>query len=143
MTELARAPACDAHGLYRLAVEVAYVDVEATADGGDVLDVLGLVGHDGTPAAGEHRICDVVDGDVVGDVMHERRCLTYSAQSIRKHGLRLLSQNKRTHPFRVCPLGRELAWPSEAAVPTLALPRSGSWVGTALGPLSAGMRQLP
>ena len=60
------------HRLDAPLVEGADVQIQAAAEGRDVLHVLRLVGHDGTAAAGQEDVGHIVDGDVIGDVMHQR-----------------------------------------------------------------------
>ena len=53
------------------AVQGANVDVQPAADGGDILHLGGIVGHNGRSTAGQHHVGAVVHGDVVGNIMNE------------------------------------------------------------------------
>ena len=64
-------------------VERADVDVQPAADARDVLDIVGIVGHDRRAAGRQQNVCHVVDGDVIGDVVHERRFRAH----VLEHGL--------------------------------------------------------
>ena len=55
-------------------VECADVEAESRAEGGDLLHLLRIVRHDGTRTNGEQDVCNVVDGDIVGDAVDERGC---------------------------------------------------------------------
>ncbi len=69
------------HGGMVLRVERADVDVQATADGGDLLHFVQIVRHDGGAAAGQQNVGHVVDGDIIGDVV-DQRCGFWTFSSI-------------------------------------------------------------
>ena len=58
-------------------VQRANVDVQPAADGGDILNILRLVGHDGAAAAGQQDVRHIIDGDIIRDVMHQWHVLPY------------------------------------------------------------------
>ena len=78
------------HGGNGPGVQRADVEHEAAADLRDGGGVVLVVRHDGGATAGEQRVGAVVDGDVVGDAVHERRrcadVLKCSAKHVLIHG---------------------------------------------------------
>ena len=86
------------HGLDAPLVQGADVDVQPAADGGDVLHVLRLVGHDGAAAAGQQDVGHVVDGDVIGDVVDQRHRAADAVQANTQHKNTLLTAKNADMP---------------------------------------------
>ena len=103
-------PAGEEHGGDGVFVERADVDVQAAADARDVLDIVGIVGHDRRAAGRQQDVCDVVDGDVVCDVVHERRFRAHVFQ----HGLEHLLHRNDSFLLRKC-LHEKTAAPVKSA----------------------------
>ena len=61
-------------------------------------DIVGIVGHDRRAAGRQQDVCDVVDGDVVCDVVHERRFRAHVFQ----HGLEHLLHRNDSFLLRKC-----------------------------------------
>ena len=66
-----------AHGGDGAVIQGADVEVDGTCQAGDVIHVVQVVAHDGRGPDGEKPVGHVVDGDVVGDAVHERALLPH------------------------------------------------------------------
>ena len=86
MTELLGASTGKRHSADGLGVERADVDVERTANGGDVLHVVGFVAHDGRAAARDDNVGHIVDGHIVRDAVNQGYRLTNCFESLCEHG---------------------------------------------------------
>ena len=69
------------------------------ADGGDILHLGGIVGHNGRSTAGQHHVGAVVHGNVVGNIMNEGAFGADIGKLLCKHGVprqeRLLCMERR------------------------------------------------
>ena len=77
------------HGRDGALVQGSNVDVQSTADGGDLHGILRVVRHNGRAAAGQQHIGAVVHGDIVGDVVDQGGFLADILKNRFKHGFLL------------------------------------------------------
>ena len=122
MVQLRRLLPGPEHPLDAPLVQGADVDVQTAADGGDVLHVLRLVGHNGTAAAGQQNVGHIVDGDIIGDVVDQRHGFAHVVQADSQHRNTLLTAKNADMPKKAYPHGLEHV---RRYVPTLALSKSG------------------
>ena len=85
------------HGGDGAAVQRADVEVQPGTQRGDVLDLGGIIRHDGGRPAGEDDVGTVVDGDVVGDVMDKRAFGPDVGKEVPKHGFSFESAQAGLH----------------------------------------------
>ena len=90
MVQLVRLFAGAEHPLNAALVQRADVDVQAAADGGDVLDILRLIGHDGAAAAGQQNVGHIIDSDIVCDIVDQRHAFTHIFDTGTQHTKALL-----------------------------------------------------
>ena len=90
MAQLVRLFAGAEHSLDAALVQRADVDVQAAADGTDVLDILRLIGHDGAAAAGQQNVGHIIDGDIVCDIVDQRHAFTHIFDAGTQHTKALL-----------------------------------------------------
>ena len=72
MTERPCALSGKEHARNRTRVQCSDVDAEPRAERRDLLDLGGIICHDGARADREQDVRDVVDRDIVGDAVYER-----------------------------------------------------------------------
>ena len=75
---------CRQHGLYRPLAERAYVQHQRGAMPDDLLHFTQIIGHDGRTAQSQRHVGTIIDGDIIGNKMHQRPFLPYGAQYIFK-----------------------------------------------------------
>ncbi len=63
------------HGLHGSAVQCTDIQIQGGADACDVRDFLGGIRHDRRPSGSQEDIGDIIDGDVIGDAVDQRRLL--------------------------------------------------------------------
>ena len=86
------------HGRDGALVQGSNVDVQSTADSGDLHGILWVIRHNGRAAAGQQHIGAVVHGNIVGDVVDQRGFLADILKNLIIHGFLLL----RTERKRPC-----------------------------------------
>ena len=66
-------------------IQGADIDIQSSADGSDILDVLRLIRHDRASPARKDHVRHVIDSHVIGDIVYQRSLLPHSIKIFSKH----------------------------------------------------------
>ena len=71
MSQFISSLSCQEHTFDAALVERSDIDIESSADSGDILDIIRLVRHDRAASAREQYICNIIDRNVICDVVYQ------------------------------------------------------------------------
>ena len=66
-------------------IQGADIDIQSSADGSDILDVLRLIRHDRASPARKDHVRHIIDSHIIGDIVYQRRFFPHSIKIFSKH----------------------------------------------------------